>query len=91
MPRSLTPAERSIAESARLVAEMSRFRTEPDPRLVAAGEHLERALGLVAEFVGSPVTMLPPPAPTPAEERDTDPAPPPSTRSEQPTIPDGAP
>jgi hypothetical protein len=35
-------------------------------------------------------TMLPPPAPVPAEEHDTDPAPPLSARRELPTLPDGA-
>jgi hypothetical protein len=84
MPRPLTPAEREIASAARLVAEMSRFHQEPDERLVAAGVHLEHALGLVADFASG--------VPFRGREADTEPCPgpPPSARRELPTLPDGA-
>jgi hypothetical protein len=78
MPRSLVPAEREIASSAFLVAEMCRYQPEPDERLVAAGIHLEHALGLVADFVSG--------VPLRARETDTVPAPPPASTAPPPPL-----
>lgn len=74
MPRSLTPAERAISDAMAFVEEMP-----DDMDLAVALSLLGNARARVAAFVARQ-----------ERESDTEPAPPPSTRSEQPTIPDGA-
>lgn len=74
----MTPAERHIATALELIAEMPK-----DPRLTEAQALLFRAADRVGEYVRDQGRHR-------TREADTLPSPPPSTRSELPTVPDGA-
>lgn len=84
----MIPALRNINDAIANVEEM------PDtPELVSARWLLGQAKARVEVFVQrqerQAETLLPPPGATPAEAYDTEPSPPPSTRAEMPTLPDG--